>query len=83
MAPEADLHLPQQMEADPIGWARRHADGLSPVRTFDETELVNATVCARVNYTSGARRILAIVLAIPALVFLGNLCPETMPQRAD
>ena len=43
--------------------------------------------CARVNYTSGARRILAIVLwavaAAQALVFLGNLCPETMPQRAD
>ena len=59
------------------------------MRTFDETELVNTTVCARVNYTSGARRILAIVLwavaavPVPALVFLGNLCPETMPRRAD
>ena len=86
-APEADLHLPQEMQADPIGWARRHAEGLSPVRTFDETELVNTTVCARANYFSGARRILAIALwavaAVPALVFLGNLCPETMPQRAD
>ena len=65
----------------------RHADEAVPVRTFDETELVNTTVCARVNYTSGARRILAIVLwavaAVPALVFLGNLCPETMPRRAD
>ena len=28
------------------------------MRTFDETELVNATVCARVNYTSGALRVL-------------------------
>ena len=46
------------------------------MRTFDETELVNATVCVRVNYTSGALRVLA-------LVFLGNICPETTPQRAD
>ena len=35
VAPEADLHLPQQMEADPIGWVRRHADEAVPVRTFD------------------------------------------------
>ena len=60
----------------PIGWVRRPVNEAAPVRTFDETELVNATVCARVNYTSGALRVLA-------LVFLGNICPETTPQRAD
>ena len=71
----------------PIGWVRRPADEAVPVRTFDGTELVNATVCARVNYTSGALRVLALVLwavaAVLPLVFLGNICPDTTPQRAD
>ena len=60
------------MGSAPIGRAPRPADGAVPVRTFDEefdeTELVNATVCAHVNYTSGGRRVLAIVLWAVAAV---------------
>ena len=46
MAPEADLHLLRELESAPIGWVRRHVNEAAPVRTFDETELVNATVSA-------------------------------------
>ena len=79
VAPEADLHLLREVQADPMAGRVAMSMGVLPVRTFDEMELVNAAVCAHVNYTSGALRILTIVrwamAAVSALVFQGQYLP--------
>ena len=89
VVPETDLHLLYEMEADPIGWVRRHGDR-NPAPTLgpaDETRLVNVVVWVDGEELSGILRILAIALwvlaAFPTMVFLGRLLPPAVVQEDE
>ena len=80
VVPEADLPMLLEMEADPVGWVQRQSPEATSTRTFQEAELLNASVCVRGNLRSGALRVLAIFLWVvaifPALGVLVNLVPD-------